>query len=681
VIGTCRSGACSPTRASDGTVCDDDATDCRVGTCRSGLCAQAPATDGTVCDSDSSDCNTGACEGGSCVSTPVVDGTDCDSDATDCQVESCRRGACQGSPVSDCTTCGTDGAGLCGAGECQGGSPSLLGFEDGFSAPLVNAIDLPWAVDTTVARTGTSSLQAPTSLLTVGGGASEVLLPLTVLEDSTMSFWYRTTGTAGAVYLYVYLDGSYFGGWTGENAWTQYTLNLTAGSHDIRFYAYRASSASTVGRIWIDDIALPAVGLCSDDECGRWVESGGSCLLCETVAADCTLCADGTSACMGGRCGGLDAQAFAQSFNGGTRPVEFTRDTYPWVLDATGGRAGSGALVSGTIPVGGLSTSTFTFDLPESGTLSLWYRHSGEVSYDSFYLNVDGSYLLGTTGTIDWTQTTVPLGPGRHTIQLYYYNSNLNTAPTKAWVDDIVVTTAGGCAGDVCGIGVFDGTACQTCPVLPDGDSCDEDATDCENAACSAGVCTAVQADDCSACGDAGDLRCFAGNCGGLKNFARIDFETPESINDFSLAGASRNTTTANAYGGSGSLRVGPVANSGRVGADISVEAPSDGTLTFWRFSRLGASDVFRISFDGVLQASLTGASSWERVSLPLTAGAHVISFYITAGTASGIADRSVYVDNIEFTGYPTCAASNTCIEVGFDGLDCVACDTGVCGP
>ena len=683
VIGTCRSGACAPTRAADGTVCDSDATDCRVGTCRTGLCNVVNATNGTICDSDTSDCQVGTCSTGSCTPAPVANGTSCDADSTDCTSDTCQSGACNAAPLADCTTCGADASGLCGAGSCQGAGGTINSFEsdrdlDGF----LSSVGYDWLRDTTVARTGRSSLRTPTN---AGSFTSTFTQTFDLAATTDISFWYKVSNASGYDYLYFYLDGNYYGGWTGEVPWTEYTLTLAPGSHTLQFYYYQYGTTPTgASAAWVDDLTRVTSSTCASDECGRWVSGNAGCLLCEELEADCTSC--GTdSACMAGRCGGVEGVTYTQEFSSATRPAGFSVDANPWVVDTTGGRTG-GAYASALVTYYNSSTSTFTFTAEGNATLTFWYKFNGYSGYDSFYAYLDGSAVISTSApTSGWVQATIPVTPGSHSLQFYFYNGYYSAGVDRVWVDDIRIVDSGGCASDACGIGLFDGTACNVCPILADGATCDADTTDCDGATCASGVCNTAQLPDCTSCGATGADLCIAGACGGLPAYPVINFDSAADLDNFLVSGAvSRTTATAGVQAGTGGLRLGPVANYGGITASITVDTPADGTMTFWRRGGLAAGDTTSVQIDSFNVWQRFGAQPlWEFVTLPLTAGLHEITFYLSASVAAAPvpADRSAYFDTVTFSAYPSCPASNTCVYSGYDGAGCVACDTGVCGP
>jgi hypothetical protein len=389
---------------------------------------------------------------------------------------------------------------------------------------------------------------------------------------------------------------------------------------------------------------------------------------------------------MAGRCGGVEGVTYTQDFSSATRPAGFSDDTRPWVIDATGGRSG-GAYASGLITSSNSSTSTFTFTAGGNATLTFWYKFNGYAGYDSFDAYLDSRAVVSTsTPTSGWVQVTIPVTAGSHALQFYFYNGFYTgtSGVDRAWVDDIRIADTGGCDSDACGIGLFDGTSCNVCPILADGASCDEDTTDCDGATCASGVCGTAQLPDCTSCGATGADLCIAGACGGLPAYPVINFDSATDLDNFLVSGAvSRTTATAGVQAGTGGLRLGPVSNYGGITAAITVDTPADGTLTFWRKGGLAAGDTTSVQIDNVNVWQRFGAqATWEFVTLPLTAGLHEITFYLSASFASPVpADRSAYFDTVTFSAYPSCPASNACVYSGYDGAGCAACDTGLCGP
>jgi hypothetical protein len=375
----------------------------------------------------------------------------------------------------------------------------------------------------------------------------------------------------------------------------------------------------------------------------------------------------------------------SETFSGGTRPADFSVDARPWVIDIAGGRTGGG-YASAILASNQSSTSTLTFTTAGDATVTFWYKLVGYSGYDYFYAYLDASSIAyRSSPTSGWVEVTASVGPGSHTLQFYFYNGVYSAGTDRAWVDDILIVDTGNCTSDACGISLFDGTACNVCPILADGASCDEDTTDCDGATCASGVCGTAQLPDCTSCGETGADLCIAGACGGLPAYPVINFDSATDLDNFLVSGAvSRTTATAGVQAGTGGLRLGPVSNYGGITASITVDTPADGTMTFWRKGGLAAGDTTSVQIDGSNVWQRFGArATWEFVTLPLTAGLHEITFYLSASVASAPVppDRSAYFDTITFSAYPSCPASNTCVYSGYDGAGCAACDTGLCGP
>jgi hypothetical protein len=640
----------------------------------------------------------------------LPDGTSCGDGGTTCAPTVCQAGACEVAQADDCTACG-DGR-FCGGGVCTGPTiNTTYTFDtDADLAAFTPTTAVAWTRD---ASQGYTSLGAFRSGAIGNSQTTGFSFEVNLSEATEISFAVRASTESCCDRLKLYVDDVLdTTDWGGTLAWTLVTRTIPAGRHTIRFvYSKDASVAGGTDAVWIDDLYVgPRDPVCSaPNGCGIPIFNGTECITCDpqpegTVcegdttdcaigtcrsgacesgpAPDCSSCGPGgAGSCGDGECQGvvLDPLGFETGF-----PTALADDPrFPWVIDTAVSRTGRSSLRAPAEFMGqsDLSEVRVPMTLAEASTLSFWYRTTGNEVDGALYLYVDGVYEGPWTGETAWTRFTLNLAPGSHDVRFIFWNLSRSSSRVGAWIDDITLPAVANCPSDACGTGVFDGVSCRVCPVLPDGDSCDSDTTDCVSAACSAGVCSTVQADDCTSCGSTGEARCFAGLCGGLPNLARIDFDTPGSLSAFTLTNASRNTAAANVFAGTGSLRLGPVSNFQFAQAFLSLDVPNDGELTFWRKTGLGIADIFRVSLDGAIPFEVAGTAGWQRVTIPLAAGEHSISFYISAGSASGITDRSVYIDEIEFTGYPACPASDTCTDVGFDGLDCVVCDLGVCGP
>jgi hypothetical protein len=456
------------------------------------------------------------------------------------------------------------------------------------------------------------------------------------------------------------------------------------------------------------------------------VLSGGSCVACDAPAPDCTLCAGGTDVCVGDRCGGVGSEGFFEDFEDSVTTAITPGSSSIWTRDATAPSQGGMAYRSGTVAAGATSSFRAGVTLASPGAVTFDYRLSAGTG-DLLKFFVDGVERLSIGGERPWTSANYPLAAGSHNMEWRFTRSAAAAVgDNAAWIDVIAAGDATACGGDVCGAQGYDGANCQLCPLradgatcdsdagdcmgatcasgsclsqpLPDGLSCDGDTADCLDATCNSGLCVASGRADCASCGTAGNQFCAGGECGGLTNPGRIDFERPDALSLFTTTGQVLWTTTTDRprTPGTTAARVGRVGN-GRQGIlRLTSDLPPDGTLSFAYLRRMTTgtttndSTYFFVDPGAVLTAASaaaawTGASTlWETTSLPVTAGRHEFVWQYSTLSSTGNYpndDRMFYLDDLVFSALASCTSPDTCTSSLYDGAACLACDTGLCVP
>jgi subtilisin family serine protease len=135
------------------------------------------------------------------------------------------------------------------------------GFESGdFSAlPWQRTGQVLWT--TTDLQPGDGARSARSGAI-AHGGASTLTVSHHVGLAGTMSFRYRTDSEITYDALKFYVDNQLQGTWSGSVPWTQFSLELPAGPHTLK-WEYRKDSSVSIGEdaVWIDQVALPGTGL------------------------------------------------------------------------------------------------------------------------------------------------------------------------------------------------------------------------------------------------------------------------------------------------------------------------------------------------------------------------------------------------------------------------------------
>lgn len=129
-------------------------------------------------------------------------------------------------------------------------------------------------------------------------------------------------------------------------------------------------------------------------------------------------------------CGATETCGHTWSFGG----------TVPWAYQTNVTKDGVDAAASGVITNG--QDTWMQLSVSGSGTLSYWWKMSAEISRSGFEVYDNGARIFNRSGTADWRQETLELGPGARTIRWRFYKTATSTSGTNgnAWVDIITWT-------------------------------------------------------------------------------------------------------------------------------------------------------------------------------------------------------------------------------------------------
>lgn len=213
-----------------------------------------------------------------------------------------------------------------------------------------------------------------------------------------------------------------------------------------------------------------------------------------------------------------------------------------------------------------------------------------------------------------------------------------------------------------CRTGVCDGAGGCAFTDANEGDSCDDDPTDCQVGTCSGGSCEVVAATECSTCGN-GEQVCGGGVCGSSLPEWRTDFEdgvVPAPL--VTGGGAPWTASLAAAVSGGWSARAGQIGNG--AASDLSLTRSLSGVfgsaVTFFVHVQADAGDALVFLVDNVEVERWTGATPWIAYSYPspfgppLAAGVHTFTWrYQKDATGAAFADTA-FLDDIRLTGVAT---------------------------
>lgn len=214
------------------------------------------------------------------------------------------------------------------------------------------------------------------------------------------------------------------------------------------------------------------------------------------------------------------------------------------------------------------------------------------------------------------------------------------------------------------GIGCDDGNPCTTGDACGGGEcigatvDCSGSSDACNTGACdpATGACVPVPVSDGTSCDDGiacttADV-CTAGVCGGSRP-VRFDFETGVA-HEWTFAGGSRGWATApsRGRGGSAALANEDISDGQSAHTQLDGFFPAAGAITFWRATSTERGfDFLRFSIDGVEQAAWSGDTALNRVSFPVSAGAHVFEWRYTKDSSISSGADTVYIDDVELIG------------------------------
>ncbi|HEY6225978.1 MAG TPA: immunoglobulin domain-containing protein, partial [Verrucomicrobiae bacterium] len=117
----------------------------------------------------------------------------------------------------------------------------------------------------------------------------------------------------------------------------------------------------------------------------------------------------------------------------------WSSSTNAWTGQQAVTHDGIDAAQSAAIPNG--KDSSLTASITGPGTLSFWWKVSSEPDYDLFSLYLDGDLIENHSGEFDWTQKSLVIPNGVHTVRwTYAKDANLSQGQDAAWVDQVTFT-------------------------------------------------------------------------------------------------------------------------------------------------------------------------------------------------------------------------------------------------
>jgi hypothetical protein len=248
--------------------------------------------------------------------------------------------------------------------------------------------DGDWFDQTETSHDGLSAAQSP---LMVDNQVAT--LKASTFGPAMLTFHWKVSSEEDHDQLKLIVDGTEIDAISGEQDWEHRAVYLTDGLHSIE-WQYRKDSSSSAGidAGWVDELQIhvdsPSFESAADSEGLRWESRGDR----------------------------------------------------VWSPQITLGQYGSHALQSGSI--GNNESSILETQMTGPGTLNFFWKVSSESGVDSLRLLLDGEQQDIITGDIDWTNRTLSIPAGEHTIRWAYTKDISNAdAEDAGWLDLVTYTS------------------------------------------------------------------------------------------------------------------------------------------------------------------------------------------------------------------------------------------------
>jgi hypothetical protein len=366
----------------------------------------------------------------------------------------------------------------------------------------------------------------------------------------------------------------------------------------------------------------------------------------------CAPCAGGAGLCDGAGACRVRLGAADDFGAPALGPAWTTGGDLPWTRVDLGG--GNGGARSGDIGARQTTELSRVVELEAETALSFRYRVSSESGYDFFKFRVDGAEVVSDSGNPGWVTWQGTVAAGRHTLTFAYQKDvSIDQNDDRAEIDDVLLLPA--CAGaPSCRAAIpVTGGACLTCD-LPDGLACAAGADPCQPGVCAAGACEARPRADCAVCG-AGNEVCLAGVCGVYAQ-TTWDFEAGFPAGVVQAGDVGWRRVNGQVHGGAQSARSGAIFDNETSEMRIPVNLPAPGVMVAWvRTSTEGGRDWLYLRVDGAQIGRWAGTTEWTRVTAPLAAGAHTVTFLYEKDFSVASGTDAVWVDDVSFTTGEAC--------------------------
>ena len=367
-------------------------------------------------------------------------------------------------------------------------NPAMLTVQQ--SVPLAEALDyseVTWAATGAANWRGQPEVSHDNVDAAQSGVISdsrESILSTTFVGPGTLSFWWRVSSEESYDNLTLYLDGNVVEKHSGQFDWTQKTMLIPNGSHQVRWVYSKDSSVSEgLDAAWVDEVVydftpnMPPTVLTPPSN--QEVSLGGTALFTADFLGsepmsfqwyrNDTRLSDGEHV-SGARTAKLTITSVAEEASyslevknqfGEERSAAAALVLVPLSLgDAveqplrawtTGGAGAWSANTSVSHDNADAAVSPMIADEQEvwfettvfgPGSISFWWQVESERDFDLLTFSIDGFTVATISGLRSWEPFQADFAVGAHTFR-WTYSKDLNTARYRdsGWVDQIQIST------------------------------------------------------------------------------------------------------------------------------------------------------------------------------------------------------------------------------------------------
>jgi len=326
-----------------------------------------------------------------------------------------------------------------------------------------------------------------------------------------------------------------------------------------------------------------------------------------------------------------------------------------WAGQAVVAFDGIDAAQSGPVPDGGTSVLQTTVTGPV--TISFRYRVDSQQGSDTFGFSVDGTSHVSASGFVDWTQFTLVLPAGGHTLRWEYHKDASGRAGLDAaWVDllglssgSAPVVTSSAFAGARTGVPFNYQIVATNKPTffglagtLPGGLSFSAASGVISGTPTEGGVFpVTISASNASATGTRELV--ISVESGPLDLVGALDQTGLVWTNSGTAQWEGETTITHDAVDAGAATGV-ELKESAIMGTDV--EGPAS-LRFFWKVSSVKEYDYLSFRINGVEQARISGEVDWQLKSFPIPGGTHHIEFCYQRNSFGTYGANAAWVDEV----------------------------------